>query len=361
MPIILDHLRDAGIAPEDITIVVGTGTHGEQERRFLYNKLGRQAMDTYRVLIHDDTKNTKRIGTTSFGTPVHVNREVIRSDLVIGIGGIYPQHTTGFGGGAKLALGVLGRRSIVGLHYGHPSVQGRYDINNDFRKDVTEMARMIGLNTIFALHVDAYLEVVEMTCGDHYHYYDKAAEFSRHRYRADFAEDADVVIVNAYPIDSFLEFLRKSFGPLVSAPRSAMKILIASAHEGVGSLGIFSHGFSRPSRWSKLVHMQRMFAVHGVRKIIGRINKRFQRTAPKLNYKGKTHSNGQSVVMSALPRNTERLWVYRTTTDGGAFPVIDGIVYIHSWYDVFGKIIEKLGERDLKVRIYSCGPLQTLE
>jgi nickel-dependent lactate racemase len=50
---------------------------------------------------------------------VLVNRHVAAADYVIGIGGVYPQNSTGFGGGAKLALGVLGRRSIVNLHYGY--------------------------------------------------------------------------------------------------------------------------------------------------------------------------------------------------------------------------------------------------
>ena len=48
-----------------------------------------------------------------------VNRHVAAADYVIGIGGAYPQNSTGFGGGAKFALGVLGRRSIVNLHYGY--------------------------------------------------------------------------------------------------------------------------------------------------------------------------------------------------------------------------------------------------
>ena len=103
---------------------------------------------------------------------------------MIGIGGVYPQHTVGFGGGSKLALGVLGRKSIMHLHYGHASVGGTYNINNDFRRDVTEIAQMIGLNTVYTLHVNAHLELVNLMCGDHFSYYPHAARFSRERYRA---------------------------------------------------------------------------------------------------------------------------------------------------------------------------------
>jgi len=55
---------------------------------------------------------------------VLVDREVLAGDPMIGVGGVYPQHSTGFGGGTKLALGVLGKRSIVALHYGHLSMDG---------------------------------------------------------------------------------------------------------------------------------------------------------------------------------------------------------------------------------------------
>jgi nickel-dependent lactate racemase len=80
---------------------------------------------------------------------------VLGSDFVLGVGGIYPQHSTGFGGGSKLALGVLGKRSIMHLHYTHPSMDGSYDIESDFRRDLDEVARMIGLRTSITVHVES--------------------------------------------------------------------------------------------------------------------------------------------------------------------------------------------------------------
>ena len=45
--------------------------------------------------------------------------QLVAADWIVGIGGIYPNNTAGFGGGSKLALGVLSRESIKHLHGKH--------------------------------------------------------------------------------------------------------------------------------------------------------------------------------------------------------------------------------------------------
>ena len=117
------------------------------------------------------------VGTTSFGSPVVVNRRVVEADLVIGIGGIYPQHTVGFGGGAKIVLGVLGRQSIERLHFRHEGVGGRHDVVSSFRSDVTEMAAMVGLEVSIGAMVDARRQLVWLRSGDPRQYFaDACAE-----------------------------------------------------------------------------------------------------------------------------------------------------------------------------------------
>jgi nickel-dependent lactate racemase len=63
------------------------------------------------------------LGRTWFGTPVLVNRGG-RPATWYRHRRRLPQHSTGFGGGSKLTIGVLGKRSIVALHYRHPSRAG---------------------------------------------------------------------------------------------------------------------------------------------------------------------------------------------------------------------------------------------
>jgi nickel-dependent lactate racemase len=147
--------------------------------------------DSCSIEVHNDLKGTKRIGVTSYRTPVYVNRTVLNADLLIGVGGIYPQHTTGFGGGGKLALGVCGRQTIMHLHFKHKSNEGQYATDNDFRKDVCEIAKMIGLNSIVNLHIDAFSRVVNVVFGNHSVYYDDAARFSKRFYTVPSAGDTN--------------------------------------------------------------------------------------------------------------------------------------------------------------------------
>ena len=366
MPFILEQFAEAGVSRADIRIVVGTGTHGHQDPHSIASKLGKEAVQC-QIMIHDDLKNTKRIGKTSFGTPVFVNRDVLDCDLIIGVGGVYPQHTTGFGGGGKLALGILGRRSITGLHYTHLAVGGKYEIDNDFRRDVTEMARMIGLDTMYTLHINAHLEMVNLMCGDHYSYYPEAAAFSHDRFLAPVADDADVVIANAYPLDISFTFMRKAYKPLVAAPRSAMKIVIASAYEGVGHHGLFQH-VRRPrtlsyrvlSLWldEDEVDLVASLRVTGLsKKLLGRVRRKlFSR--PKATPARRSTADGK---VKAIPRNTDHLWVLHTDPTDAGMPDVDGMTILHDWNDVVEAIRQRHPDDHVKVRIYPCAPLQTFE
>ena len=365
LPYLLSHFSDAGITAGEVKIIVGTGTHGHQDEKSLRNKLGDQAMDQCQVIVHDDLEHVKKIGKTSFGTPVFVDRDVLDCDFKIGIGGVYPQHTTGFGGGGKLALGILGRRSIMGMHYTHPAVGGKYIIDNDFRRDVTEMARMIGLDTIYTLHVNALMEVVSLMAGDHYAYYPEAAAFSHDRFLAPAAEDTvDVVIANAYPLDISFTFMRKGYKPLVAAPRSAMKIMLASAHEGVGHHGLFQH--MKPPRILKVRLLYRKLAALGFKKIITKIFNRVKikftkkiTTQSKKNTKSSDQSQTNDMV-TAIPRNTDHFWVYRTSSSDTKLPDVGNMTVMHNWQDVLNEIVSQKGNKKLVVRIYPCAPLQTL-
>ena len=255
IPHVLKHLLDAGIGPGEVTVVMGGGTHRAATLEQMTLKTGAAAREC-RLLVHDPTGDLVRVGRTTFGSPIFVNREVAESDLLIGIGGIYPQHSVGFGGGSKLLLGVLGKRSIVSLHYGHGSVAGSYDVDNDFRRDLDEMARLVGLKTMITLHVDAGREVVRAVSGDHHAYYPDGVAFSRRAYSAPPPGDADVVVVNAYPADVSLTFTRsKGTAPLHLARPGASRILISACSEGLGYHGLFP--FMNGPRFEKQVHILR--------------------------------------------------------------------------------------------------------
>jgi nickel-dependent lactate racemase len=352
MPFLLKEFAAAGIHARDIRILVATGTHGDQNRKALDNKIGKDSTESCRLIIHNDQKNTKYVGKTSFGTSVYINKEIVKSDFVIGIGGVYPQHSTGFGGGSKLALGILGRKSITQLHFKHKGVGGSYNIDNDFRRDVTEIARLIGMNTMYILHINAQLELISLMCGDHYAYYPKAAEFSKERYTAPLPDDADVVIANGYPSDISYTFMRKGMKAIRCAPQGATKIVVASNPEGIGKHGLFQQGISQRIRDYRFLY--RKISVMEPRVIISKVIKNifFRKKGPVAHM----------AERSSHQEKTENLWLYRPEGNAAPIPPLPGVRITGTWDEILKAIEQEHASKNkVRVRIYPCSSLQCLD
>jgi nickel-dependent lactate racemase len=352
IPLLLEEFNSARIPPNNIRILVATGTHGDQDKHALTNKIGKEPSKSCRVIIHNDRRGTRYIGKTSFKTPVYVNEELLNSDLIVGIGGVYPQHTTGFGGGSKLALGVLGRRSITHLHFTHEGVGGTYNIDNNFRKDLTEIARMINLNTIYTLHINAQLELVNLISGDHFTYYPDAAEFSKNKYTAPLPDDANVVIVNTYPSDLSYTFMRKGMKPIRCASRGATKVVVASNYEGIGRHGLFQQGkHRRVEEYKALFHK---ISTMEPRVIFSKIIKNlfFRKRRPADGNRKNAETRGE----------TEQLWLYRPEGAITPIPPINGMRIVRTWDEILRVIEEEHSSKiNIKVRVYPCASLQCLD
>ena len=348
LPLVLGEMEAAGTRREDVTIVVATGTHGPAPPDAMMRKVGRAA-EGCRLISHDDLADCPKVGVTGMGTTVFVNRELLGADLVIGIGGVYPQHSTGFGGGSKLAIGVLGRATIARLHFGHESMEGRYDIQNDFRADLAEIARLIGLRWTVMVHVNARREIVRLVSGDPEEAYPAAAEFSRHRFAAPLPYDADVVIANAYPMDISATFMRsKGVIPLLHAPIGASRLLLAACPEGVGHHGLFP--LQPPTgigRLRRRVEMTRARGWGEVARLALAVPRRLlRRRAP-----------------AAASSSRQPILMYRTIDPPSSLPDrLPGMQLVDSWSGVLDTIRAQQGGRDrLRVVIYGCAPLQVFE
>ena len=366
VPHLLRELDAAGISPQDVGILLATGTHGPPPPGGAAKKAG-HAGAVCRVMVHDASSPAIDIGRTSFGTPVLVDREVALSDLVIGVGGVYPQHSVGFGGGSKLILGVLAKKSIVGLHYGHPSVAGSYDTNNDFRRDLDEMARRAGMRTVVTLHVDSARRPVRVVAGDPARYYEDAALFSRQRFTAPAREGRyDVVIVNAYPMDVSLTFARsKGLAPFAGLPAEASRVLIAACPEGLGYHGLFP--YLNGPRFEAQVHRLRRWSTVKPAAIPGRAVRKARSTVRKLyrraaNVSGSGRPRQQYAgELSRVPNRSVHLWT--PLAPPGSLPdAIAGFLRARDWQDVLRVVeAEQKPRQGLRVAVYPCAPLQCVE
>jgi lactate racemase len=358
---LLQEFRAAGIPSSAVTILVARGSHGEPKKDSMLQKLGEEAFSSCRVLLHDPYHHTVKIGKTSLGTPVHVNKEVPRADFLVGIGGIYPNNTAGFGGGAKLALGVLDVRVISLLHRKHKGVGwGSQGPENNFRKDIEEIARMIGLHTQITAHVNADRELVRVRCGDYRLYYGEEVAFARGAFVAPKPRGADVVISNAFPNDLSLTFIHmKGLYPLRHASPGASRIVLGSCPEGEGFHGVY------PIVRMPFLHEQRdrlrRISLLSASEMAGKIRSKIRAKLAARRPADTVAPLTASQPGANKPKNP--IWFYRTGTHTDVLPPqVRGMRAVMRWEKVLEIVRKEQGDRrDLNVVIYPCAPLQVLE
>ncbi len=353
--IIISQILEAGISANNIEILVATGTHGPSDSKALINKIGADIYNNYRVINHEDKKRTKFIGTTSFRTPIYINPRILKSDFLIGIGGIYPQYTTGFGGGSKLILGVLGRKTIRHLHYNHKSVDGNYNIDNSFRKDLSEIAKLVKFENLITVHTNERLEIVNIFSGNHFDYYSNAAAFSYNSYLTPKPNDADVIIANAFPSDVAYTFMRKGNFPLLIAPKGSFKLIIGSNHGGLGHHGLFPQGKSE--NYLKIKQIFDQLSTMRLKTIFSKIVKKLNSKLNGFSNKVSQNQFDNSNIKLANKSNDE-LIVY-IPPGGNTNIEVRGTKFITNWDDVLTVINKKFVEKEkINVRIYPCSPIQ---
>lgn len=120
VPPILEALTGAGLPPERVTILIGTGLHRPASPEEIRELLGDEVTETgcaviNHVAINDDEQ--AHLGETERGAPALVDRRYVEADLRILTGLVEPHLMAGYSGGRKaICPGVAGRDTIMALH-----------------------------------------------------------------------------------------------------------------------------------------------------------------------------------------------------------------------------------------------------
>ena len=109
MPVILEELEKAGVRDDQIRFVCALGAHGALNRRDFVKKLGEEAASRFPVFNHNIVGNCTLVGTTSFGTDLHINTEVVRCDYKIALDRSYLTAFAGFGAARRSFCRALPR------------------------------------------------------------------------------------------------------------------------------------------------------------------------------------------------------------------------------------------------------------
>ncbi len=243
LPILVSELGEAGIAEKDIFIVFTNGTHRPLSEVEMEKLVGEEVAGRIRLYNHDcDHKDELDfLGQTSFGTPVWVNKRVVRTDRRILTGSVVHHYFAGYGGGRKaLVPGAAGRETIRKNHsllLDERARSGRLE-GNPVHEDLLEAALLAGGGFLLNTVLDKQNQILGVFAGDMEQAHLAACALADQAYGVELEELADVVIAGCggYPKDINLYQAHKALDNAMKAlkPRGEV-ILVARCSEGIGS------------------------------------------------------------------------------------------------------------------------------
>jgi nickel-dependent lactate racemase len=245
LPPILDALREAGIADDAITILIGTGLHRRSRDDERERILGGEIVRRYRVVDHDarDDASHKHLLTTPRGVDVRVNSAYLDADVRILTGFVEPHLFAGFSGGGKAMLpGICGAAAIMANHdaqmIGHPKATWCMTEGNPIFEEMRDVA--LKTEPAFTLNVtlDENKRITGVFAGELVAAHEAAiAQAARQAVRP-IAQVYDIVVVTnmGYPADLVLYQSVKgmSVAAQACAPGGAI-LLVAECREGLGA------------------------------------------------------------------------------------------------------------------------------
>lgn len=241
--LLLETLGEGGIRTEDVEIVVANGLHRPSSQVELEELLGRNVLEKVTVINHSayDNGKLKKIGKTSFGTDIIINKRVAEADFIIGTGVIEPHLFAGYSGGRKSILpGVAGYKSIMQNHsfkmINHK--KARYGVlqGNPIHEDMIEAAKMTKRHSILNVVFNRQRKIAKAFSGDWMEAHEVGVRFLESMIKIPVLKKTDIVVTTngGYPMDRNLYQAVKGIatGELV-VKRGGIIIIFAECIDGI--------------------------------------------------------------------------------------------------------------------------------
>jgi len=243
LPPLLDHLIGKGeLSPSQVSFLVASGAHPPMNSKALAELLPRDIARTHRVICHNarDRDELRKVGSTSRGTPLWINRHYLEADVRIVVGNVDPHQFVGFTGGAKgVVIGLGGMATIQASHamMEHPQARMGIDQGNPVREDIDEAGKLIGIDFVLNVVVNDQHQIVRAFAGAPDMVSEQSRSFCLDLAQAEYEELADVVIASpgGYPKDINLYQAQKALAHASQIVRpGGTVILVAECRQGVG-------------------------------------------------------------------------------------------------------------------------------
>jgi nickel-dependent lactate racemase len=237
LPVLLERIRDAGVADDQVDIIVALGTHFPMTEAELSERVGEDVFRSYRVTNHDPNRHDHvKICEMSDGFPVKVHPTFASADVKIGISSVLPHPFNGFGGGPKIVMpGVVDYQAIC-HHHATTMPKGGVVGNttsNLFHHETARIGLASGLDLSINCLLNSREEVVEVVSGHVLEAHRVGIEKCRAAYGVGMSEEADLAILSGYPYNIFPHVLKPVPMAFLATKTMGHAILVADVPAGI--------------------------------------------------------------------------------------------------------------------------------
>ncbi|MEM2979115.1 MAG: nickel-dependent lactate racemase [Methanomassiliicoccales archaeon] len=209
LPALLSELNEAGVRDEEITVLIGLGTHRYMTQAEIKRDFGEDVVSRVKVFNHEwmNPENLVFIGTTENGTPVTINKIAYKADFLIGIGSIVPHCWAGYSGGSKIVQpGICGPETTAATHHlifddDKKVLEYAGQRGNKVMQEMRAVAKKAKLRFIVNSVFNSKGQVVRVVAGDPVDAHEAGIGDSEHIFVREVNNKVDIAIVEAFPAD----------------------------------------------------------------------------------------------------------------------------------------------------------------
>jgi nickel-dependent lactate racemase len=251
LPLLIDRLNHNGISDNAITLLCALGIHRKQTRDEQIKLIGSDMFNRIRLVNHDafDRTMLTRLGTTTRGTPIEINRLLTEADKVILTGSIRFHYFAGFSGGRKSILpGVASSHACVANHLlvlnphdqggRHPHARTGVLEHNPIHEDMQEACDYLRNIFLFNTIVSPQRELLKAVAGDSNAAFNQGCHFLKKHFSLPLSRKADLVVASCggNPWDINMIQAHKTMDTAAHVLKEGgVMILVAACSEGMGN------------------------------------------------------------------------------------------------------------------------------
>ena len=247
LPAILEELIH--VPREQITLFNALGTHRANSKAELQGMLGSELASTYRIVQNDafDLSTQVRLGDTSRGHEIWLNREFAECDLKVLTGFIEPHFFAGFSGGGKAVMpGLAGLRTVLGNHdadmIGDPRSTWGETWGNPVWEEVREVALRLDRTFLVNVTLNKDKRITNVFAGSLTAAHEDGCAFVKEMAMVPVVSPFDIVVTtnSGFPLDLNLYQAVKGMSAAAQVVREGGAIVVAAeCWDGIPEHGLY--------------------------------------------------------------------------------------------------------------------------